>query len=219
MLVDFDLSKTSWTKFRHMVNKPFWHISDFVLASYTFCRVKMSNFVSNNCHLREVLIFFFHSKKTAAEAHRELQKVYEDAALSETACHDWFRRFKDGDCDVDDTLRNGIEWNWRVWVEHCAKSGHNTSRGTKKWFYSMTTLGLTLSNPLNLIVKCGQVIYTQKKVFPFISESSSSWICPIFFFFNLRSLLSFRKYKMYVFIWNLRFLDWVNMKWDNVVRV
>ena len=67
----------------------------------------MSNFVSNNCHLREVLIFFFHSKKTAAEAHRELQKVYEDAALSETACHDWFRRFKDSDFDVDGRPREG----------------------------------------------------------------------------------------------------------------
>ena len=38
----------------------------------------MSDFVPNNRHLREVLIFFFHSKKTAAEAHRELQKVYGD---------------------------------------------------------------------------------------------------------------------------------------------
>ena len=35
--------------------------------------VKMSDFVPNNRYLREVLIFFFHWKKTAAEAHRELQ--------------------------------------------------------------------------------------------------------------------------------------------------
>ena len=69
-----------------MVKKPFWHFSDFVLASYTFGCVKMSDFVPNNRHLREVLIFFFHSKKTAAEAHRELQKFYGDAALSETTC-------------------------------------------------------------------------------------------------------------------------------------
>jgi len=59
------------------------------LASYTFGCVKMSDFVpNNNRHLRGVLIFFFHSKKTAAEAHRELQKVYGDAALSETMCRD-----------------------------------------------------------------------------------------------------------------------------------
>ena len=46
------------------------------------------------------------------------------------------------------SLGNGIERNWSVWAEHWAKNGHNTSRGTKKWFYSMTTLGLTLPNPL-----------------------------------------------------------------------
>ena len=65
----------------------------------------MSDFVPNNRHLLEVLIFFIHSKKTAAEAHREFQKVYGDAALSETTCRDWSRRFKDGDFDVDDRPR------------------------------------------------------------------------------------------------------------------
>ncbi len=54
-----------------------------------------------------MLIFLFHSKKTAAEAHRELQKVYGDAALSETTCRDWFRRFKDGHFNVDDRPREG----------------------------------------------------------------------------------------------------------------
>ena len=57
--------------------------------------------------MRKVLIFFFHSKKTAAEAHRELQKVYGDAVLSETTCRDWFCRFKDGDFNVDDHPREG----------------------------------------------------------------------------------------------------------------
>ena len=67
----------------------------------------MSDFVSNNRHLREVLIFFFHSKKTVAEEHQKHQKVYGDAALIEKTCHDWFYRFKDGDFDVDDRLREG----------------------------------------------------------------------------------------------------------------
>ena len=39
--------------------------------------------------------------------HREFQKVYGHAALSETTCRDWFRRFKDGDFDVDDRPREG----------------------------------------------------------------------------------------------------------------
>ena len=65
----------------------------------------MSNFVPNNRHLREVLMFVFHSKKTATEAHLELQKVYGDAALNETTCRDWFRRFKDGDAFEPSTAR------------------------------------------------------------------------------------------------------------------
>ena len=67
----------------------------------------MSDFGPNNRHLRVVLIFFFHSKKTVDEAHRDLQKVYGDATLSGTTCRDWFRRFKDGDFDVDDSPREG----------------------------------------------------------------------------------------------------------------
>ena len=61
----------------------------------------------NDRHLREVLIFFIHSKKTAAEAHRELQNLYGEAALSGTTHRDWIRRFKDGDFDVDDRPREG----------------------------------------------------------------------------------------------------------------
>ena len=75
--------------------------------SYIFGCVKVSDFVPNNRHLREVLIFFFHSKKTAAKAHRHLQKFYGDAALSEITCRDWFRRFKGGDFDINDRPREG----------------------------------------------------------------------------------------------------------------
>ena len=67
----------------------------------------MSDFVPNNRRLWEVLIFFLHSKKTVAEAHREFQKVYGDDALSETTCRDRFRRFKNGDFNVDDRPREG----------------------------------------------------------------------------------------------------------------
>ena len=67
----------------------------------------MSSFKTNKRHLRELLMYFSDSKKTAVEAHRELQKVYGNAALSETTCCDWFRRFIDGDFDVDDRPREG----------------------------------------------------------------------------------------------------------------
>ena len=83
----------------------------------------MSDFVSNNRYLREVLIFFFYSKKTAAKAHREILKVYGDAALSETTCRDWFRCFKDGDFDVDDHPREGQKpsktLNWTLDEDPC----------------------------------------------------------------------------------------------------
>ena len=124
VLVDFDTSKTSWTKHRHMVNKPFWHICDFVLASYTF------GFVPNNHHLRKVLNFFFHSKKTSAEAHLELQKVYGDAALRKTTCRNWFRRFKDGDFDVNESPREGMPKNFEdadaIYYELLKRKGNIT---------------------------------------------------------------------------------------------
>ena len=121
-----------------------------------------------------MLIFFFHSKKTAAEAHQELQKfteimlwVKQRAMIGSVASKTVISilttdRVKEGQKPsktlmlfimrywnrTKPSLGNGIERNWCVWAEHCAKNVHNTSRGTKKWFYSMTTLGLALPNPL-----------------------------------------------------------------------
>jgi len=48
--------------------------------------------------MREALLFCFKKfclKKSAAESHRMLLKVYGDNALSETTCRDWFRQFND----------------------------------------------------------------------------------------------------------------------------
>ena len=46
----------------------------------------MSVFELNSRNLREVLIFCFHVKETAAEAHRMLSRTYGEAALSEITC-------------------------------------------------------------------------------------------------------------------------------------
>lgn len=51
------------------------------------------------------------------------------------------------------SLRSYIELYWCDCAEHCAKGGHNSSKATIKWFYSMRRLGLTFSNPLNLLRK------------------------------------------------------------------
>ena len=69
----------------------------------------MSVFEPNSRHLRKVLIFCFHLKKTVSEAHRMLSSTYGEVALSERTCHEWFQRFKSGDFDVDDRLGGGKE--------------------------------------------------------------------------------------------------------------
>ena len=73
---------TKWPKYLNSSPKNWYFLElGFSLTSYNFWNI------------------------TAAEAHRELQKVYGDAALSETTCRDWFRRFKDGNFDFDNRPR------------------------------------------------------------------------------------------------------------------
>ncbi|KAG5322685.1 MOS1T transposase, partial [Pseudoatta argentina] len=50
----------------------------------------MSNFVLTKQHLREVLIFCFNWKKSAAEAHRMLVKVSGDIASTDKSCREKF---------------------------------------------------------------------------------------------------------------------------------
>jgi len=65
----------------------------------------MSDFKPKKHHLREVLLYFFSVKKSAAESHRLLVEAYGEAALPERTSHYWFRRFKSGDFDVEDKER------------------------------------------------------------------------------------------------------------------
>ena len=69
----------------------------------------MSVFEPNSRHLQEVFIFYFHLKKTAAEAHKMLSSTYGEAAFSERTCREWFQRFKSGDFDVEDRYGGGKE--------------------------------------------------------------------------------------------------------------
>ena len=66
----------------------------------------MSSFELNKHHLRELLIYFFNLKKSAA-AHRLLVEAYGEAALSERSCREWFQKFKNGEFDVKDKERSG----------------------------------------------------------------------------------------------------------------
>ena len=81
----------------------------------------MSIYEPNSRHLREVLIFCFNMKKSAAEAHRMLLNTYGEATISERTCREWFQRFKNGDFDVED--RHSMEerrflkmQNWRHYL-------------------------------------------------------------------------------------------------------
>lgn len=58
-------------------------------------------------HLREVLLYFFFSKKTASESHNLFVETYGEYALSRTQCFEWFQRFASGDFDVKDKERPG----------------------------------------------------------------------------------------------------------------
>ena len=70
----------------------------------------MSNFVLLKQHLREILIFCFNWKKSAAETHRMFVEVYGDTP-TDKSCREWFRRFKDGDFSVEDKPRSGSQKN------------------------------------------------------------------------------------------------------------
>jgi len=67
----------------------------------------MSVYEPNFCHLREILIFCFNMKKSAAETYRMLSNTYGEIAISERTCREWFQRFKNGDFDIEDRHGDG----------------------------------------------------------------------------------------------------------------
>ena len=67
----------------------------------------MSSFELNKRNLRELLIYFFNLKKSAAEAHRLLVERYGEAALSGRTCREWFQKYKNGEFDIEDKERSG----------------------------------------------------------------------------------------------------------------
>ncbi|UYV78809.1 hypothetical protein LAZ67_16002855 [Cordylochernes scorpioides] len=63
--------------------------------------VENGDFRAKSAHLREVLLFAFNWKKSATEAHRMLEEVYGDHALSKSQCNRWFKKFQSGDFELD----------------------------------------------------------------------------------------------------------------------
>ncbi|UYV76621.1 SETMAR [Cordylochernes scorpioides] len=58
-----------------------------------------------SAHLREVLLFAFNWKKSATEAHRMLEEVHGNHALSKSQCYRWFKKFQSGDFELDNEPR------------------------------------------------------------------------------------------------------------------
>jgi len=85
---------------KHLLIIQFIALSFIIQKPFTV--FEMSNFVLTKQHLREVLIFCFNWKKSAA--HRMLVEVYGNTATTDKSCREWFRRFKDGDFSVEVSL-------------------------------------------------------------------------------------------------------------------
>jgi len=58
--------------------------------------------MSDHTEQRICLRFCFRLGKTAAEAHKMLQKAFKEEALSHTEVFEWFEQFKRGEMSVED---------------------------------------------------------------------------------------------------------------------
>jgi histone-lysine N-methyltransferase SETMAR len=65
----------------------------------------MSDYVPEKAVQRGFLVTCFHLQKTAKQAHEELVKAYGDHALGRSQCFEWYKRFGDGDFDLDNKAR------------------------------------------------------------------------------------------------------------------
>src|SRR5436190_23031111 len=81
--------------------------------------MNMSSFVPNKEHLRHSLLFLFHQKKKAAEAHRLLVETYGEHAPVIRTCETWFRQFKSGDFDLKDNEHPGAAKGLKTRICRC----------------------------------------------------------------------------------------------------
>lgn len=54
-------------------------------------------------HYRNILLYQFRAGNTAVEARREICAVYGEEAVSEAMSKKWFKQFKDGNFNLEDT--------------------------------------------------------------------------------------------------------------------
>ena len=88
----------------------------------------MSKFVQYSYHLREVLLHYFIYKKTAAESHCILVKIYGEHALLEISCKDWFRWFESGNFELSNKYRGKPPRKFENGELHALLDGNSTQR-------------------------------------------------------------------------------------------
>ncbi|UYV82702.1 hypothetical protein LAZ67_22000618 [Cordylochernes scorpioides] len=67
--------------------------------------VENGDFRAKKCPFAGILLFAFNWKKSATEAHRMLEEVHGDHALSKSQCYRWFKKFQSGDFELDNEPR------------------------------------------------------------------------------------------------------------------
>lgn len=104
----FNLKKTPTESHRLLVQAygkqaPSQQICHEILRSYKSDSISPSN----KQHMRASMIFLFHLNKKATIGHRKLEEAYGEGAPSIKTCQDWYRRFKNGDFNLEDKERPG----------------------------------------------------------------------------------------------------------------
>ena len=84
MIVDFGVFR----EVRHLLIIFSLYRFEFHIKTLIFTIFEMLNFVLTKQHLREVIIFCFNWKKSAAEAHLMLVEVYGDTAPTDKSCRE-----------------------------------------------------------------------------------------------------------------------------------
>ncbi|KAG5318939.1 MOS1T transposase, partial [Pseudoatta argentina] len=98
-LYSLDIAPSDFHLFRSMAHG----LADRRFHSYEEAQKWIDSWIASGIHVLPERW----EKKSAAEAHRILVQTYDDNALSDTTCRDWFRRFKNNDFELEDKERSG----------------------------------------------------------------------------------------------------------------